>query len=91
MGWAMKRFTKSPVPELSTQLLTLVRRALTSYGLTTWMQVIFRGDSDEELLGKPGRLLIKTLGSAPEHLLFPAQMFYIAQKFSLDLRHLTAS
>lgn len=53
--------------------------------------MIFRGDSDEELLGKPGRLLIKTLGSAPEHLLFPAQMFYIAQKFSLDLRHLTAS
>lgn len=91
MGWAVKRFTNSPVPERSTQLFTLVRRALTSYGLTIWMQVIFRGDSDEKLLGKFGRLLTKTLGCAPEHLLFPAQMFDIVQKFSLDLRHLTAS
>lgn len=57
MAWAMKRFTSSPVPELSTQLFTLLRRALTSYGLATCMLVIFRGNSDEELLGKAGTLL----------------------------------
>lgn len=77
MGWAMKRFISSPVPELSAQLFTLLREALSSYGLTTCMQLIFRGDSNEELLGKPGMLLTKTLGCAPEHLLFPPQMFIL--------------
>lgn len=62
------------------------KRALTSYGLTTCMQVIFRGDSDEELLGKPGRLLTKTLSYAPEHLLFPTQMFYIVERIFPGLK-----
>lgn len=80
------RFNKSPVPELSIQLFPLVTRTLTSYGLTVWMQVIFRRDSDEELLGKPGRLLTETLGCAPEHLLFPAQMFYIVERIFPGLK-----
>lgn len=63
MGRVMETLTNSPVAELSTYLLTLVRREPgLSIGLTICMQVIAMGDSDEKQLpGKPQGLLTKTL------------------------------
>lgn len=77
MGWVKKKFTNSPVPDLSTQLLTLVRQSLDFLWFNHLHAGDFQRDGDEELLEKPGRMLTKTLGCAPEYLLFSAQIFVL--------------